>query len=281
MSVAPLEARGLGFRHPGAARPVFAGLQLALRPGRPLTILGPNGVGKSTLLRCLAGLAKPGEGAVLLGGTPVAALDDAARARRLAFMAQSEAEAFAFTAGEIVLTGRAAHLGLFQRPGAADRARAAAALRRLGIAHLAPRPMTALSGGEQQMVRLARALAQAAPVLLLDEPTAHLDLANQRQVLDVVRALAAEGLAVAMSSHDPSHALACGGEVLLLGRDGAVAGPVGEVIRPDLLRRAYGLPIEILRSGFGQAVAVPDFGAPAGPPRAPIGGDAACTPPSS
>lgn len=161
------------------------------------------GVVWNTLLRCLAGLASPTAGTVTFEDAPLTALNHAQRACRIAFMAQSEAEALSFTVLDIVLTRRAAHLGLFRRPGAADRARAARALHRLGTSHLAARSMRALSGGEQQMVRMAHALAQDSPVPLLDDPTAHLDLANQRQVLDVVRALASEGLAVGMSSHDP------------------------------------------------------------------------------
>jgi len=262
VTTASLATHGLAFAHPGARRPVFEELSVTLRPGHPLIILGPNGVGKSTLLRCLAGLALPTRGTVTFAGMPLRGLNDAQRARRIAFMAQSEAETFAFTVADIVLTGRAAHLGLFHRPGEADRGRAARALHRLGIGHFAARSMHELSGGEQQMVRMARALAQDSPVLLLDEPMAHLDLANQRQVLDVVRALASEGLAIGMSSHDPSHALACGGDVLLLGRTRAVAGPVEQVIAPALLKEAYGLPIDVLRTERGRDVAVPDFGGP-------------------
>lgn len=259
-----MSVTGLSFVYPGAARPAFRGLDVEILAGRALTILGANGVGKSTLLRCLAGLARPSAGEVRIGDTKLSSLHDTARARFVAFVAQSEADVFNFTVQDVVLTGRAGHIGWLGRPGARDHARAKRALDMIGIGALARRSMLELSGGERQLVRLARALVQKSPILLLDEPTAHLDVAHQRHVLEIIRDLVAEDCIVVTSSHDPNHALACGGRVLALFPDGSPVLCTVEALLSSsrILERIYGAPFDISQTESGRWVTAPRYDFP-------------------
>jgi iron complex transport system ATP-binding protein len=249
-----LEARGLcaGYHKTMALRDI----SFTVPQGGILTVLGRNGAGKSTLLKCLAGLLDPLAGRVLIQGDPARDLPPAMRAKRLALVSQSEQSAFALTVEELVLTGRAAHLGLLDRPGAKDRLLTAAALDMMGIGRLAKRSFAELSGGERQLARIARALAQQSPILLLDEPTAHLDPAHQMQVLKAIFTLVAERRTLVMTSHQPEHALICGGSTLLLLDDGQmISGPAHEVVTGANLTRLYGVPFTITETPSGPSVA--------------------------
>jgi iron complex transport system ATP-binding protein len=234
-----LQAQDLAIGYPGHA--VGQGFELALAPGRVLALLGPNGGGKTTLLKTLLGLLPPRGGQVLLDGQPLARHGPQARARRLAYVPQSHAGAFAFTVADLVLMGRTAHSGWLARPSAHDRAVAQAAIERMGIAALAQRPAAQVSGGERQLALIARALAQEAGFVVLDEPTASLDFGNQGKVLREIRQLATSGLGVIFSTHDPNHASRWADEALLI-RDGRMlaCGPVADVIQHRLLEQLYG-----------------------------------------
>jgi len=239
-----LEAHALGYGYPGRA--VGRGLHLALAPGEVLCVLGPNGGGKTTLFRTLLGLLPAQEGEVRLDGSTLAALPRAEIARRLGYVPQGHVAPFAFTVHDAVLMGRTAHIGLFAAPGAADRAAADEAIRTLAIEALAGRYVTELSGGERQLAMIARALAQGARVLVLDEPTASLDFGNQVRVLREIRRLAAEGYAVVFSSHDPSQAFLAAGRVLLLAHGGMLRqGTPDEVITAENLRAVYGVEVRV------------------------------------
>lgn len=243
-------------RYPGSTKPVIRDLSFTVATGEVLTILGPNGVGKSTLLRCLSGFLKPVTGQILIDGENIGTLTATERARRLALVSQSEQSSFALTVKEIVLTGRAAHLGMFGRPGREDHTLADYALEMMGIRHLAERSFAELSGGERQLARIARALVQQSPLLILDEPTSALDLANQMQVLQAITRLVERNCTVIATSHDPEHAFVCGGVALLLSPGTqSQYGRVNEVLTEDKLSALYEVPIRLIESGSSSVVA--------------------------
>jgi iron complex transport system ATP-binding protein len=225
-------------------RVVGRGLNVALAQGEVLALLGPNGGGKTTLLKTLLG---PLAGEAALEGRSLVSLSVRERARHLAYVPQLHTPTFAFTVEAVVLMGRTAHGSLFSRPSAHDREVARQSLVRFGIDHLAERPYTMISGGERQLVLLARALAQEPQFIVLDEPTASLDFGNQGKVMREIRALAASGHGVLFTTHDPNHALRAADRAYLL-RDGQriAEGKVGDVLTRDQLVDLYGAPVEAL-----------------------------------
>ena len=209
MQVDLLQADELAIGYPGAP-PLLQDASFGLQAGRALVVLGPNGSGKSTLLRCLLGLLRPLAGRVRVTGQDVHALAPLRRAALLAYVPQSGAGTFPFEVRELVLMGRSRHLRFLCDPDARDHAAVQAALERVGIGHLAGRRFDTLSGGERQLALLARALAQDAPCIVLDEPCASLDPGHQVAVLDALRDVLHKGCAVLMASHAPEHAWALG-----------------------------------------------------------------------
>lgn len=251
-----LSARGLAYGY--RERRIGADITLDLAPGEVLALLGPNGGGKTTLLKTLLGLLAPLEGRVWLGGEDLATVSARARARALGYVPQAHAGVFAFSVAEVALMGRTAHGGLFGAPSARDREVAAAMLSRLGVAHLAPRPYTLISGGERQLVLIARALAQEPRHVILDEPTASLDFGNQGMVMSQIRRLAGEGLGVLFTTHDPNQALRHADRVMML-RDGAAlgVGASAAMLTPERLAQLYGAPVETVRDDAGRLAFLP------------------------
>jgi iron complex transport system ATP-binding protein len=228
-------------------RVVGRGLDVTLAQGEVLALLGPNGGGKTTLLKTLLGILSPLAGTALIDGRSLGAYSIRERARRIAYVPQAHTPTFAFTVETVVLMGRTAHGNLFSRPSAGDRAVAARVLAQFGIVHLAQRAYTMISGGERQLVLLARALAQEPQFIVLDEPTANLDFGNQGKVMREIRALAASGHGVLFTTHDPNHALRTADRAFLL-RDGrcVAEGKVGDVLTREQLEALYGAPVERL-----------------------------------
>jgi iron complex transport system ATP-binding protein len=231
-------------------RVVGRGLDVALSTGEVLALLGPNGGGKTTLLKTLLGLLKPISGEVRLDDRPLAHLSVRERARFIAYVPQVHVSTFAFTVEAIVLMGRTAHGSLFSRPSDVDRAAAARALERFAISHLADRPYTMISGGERQLALLARALAQDPQFIVLDEPTASLDFGNQGRVMREIRALAASGHGILFTTHDPNHAARAADRVYLLREGTAMAeGATATLLHRTQLEMLYQAPVEQLIDG--------------------------------
>jgi iron complex transport system ATP-binding protein len=255
-----LSVRDLGFGY--GAKVVGRDVSLEVRRGEVLCLLGPNGSGKTTLFKTMLGLLPAQAGEVLLEGRPLVGLPRPEIARRVAYVPQAHAAHFPFRVLDMVVMGRTAHLGLFAAPGREDRAKAMAALDALGIANLAETEYTRISGGQRQLALVARALAQDAPTIVMDEPTASLDFGNQVVVLGEVRRLAERGLAVVLSTHDPDHAFSVGSRVALLDGGRLIAqGRPAEVLTAERLRAVYGVSVVVERLSQGQTVCAPDYGA--------------------
>lgn len=230
-------------------RRVLEGVSLTVSPGEIVALVGPNGSGKSTLLRAASGVLAPVAGSVQLDGAALHALAPADRARRVAVVPQAARLPDAFTVEDTVLLGRTAYVGWVGRETAADRDAAQRAMARAGIEGLSTRRLGEISGGEQQLVLLARALAQSAPVMLLDEPTAHLDLGHEMRILTLLEHLAREEkLAVLIALHDLNIAAQFAHRVALLAGGGLRAlGPPNEVLTVERIRAAYGVDVAIRR----------------------------------
>ena len=240
------------------ATKVAAGIDLAVAPGEILCLLGPNGAGKTTLFKTLLGLIPPLRGEVTVGGTPVAGLSRAALARALAYVPQAQVMEFAYTVLDLVLMGRTAHLGPFAAPSAADHDRARSALDELGILDLADREANRISGGQRQLCLIARALAQDAPMMVMDEPTASLDLGNRFLVLARVQALRERGFGVVFSTHDPDQARELATRVAVIA-DGRLAayGTPDETLSAATLSNVYGVQVTLERTNTGRIVVAP------------------------
>lgn len=263
-----LDARELAIGY--GATEIGSGLSLAVKTGDILCLLGPNGCGKTTLFRTLLGLLPALSGQVLLGGKPITAQRRSEIAKQIAYVPQAHAPPFPFEALEVVLMGRTARLGTFGQPGQRDRETALTAMRQLGIGDLAHRDYSRLSGGQRQLVLIARALAQEAPLIVMDEPTASLDFGNQAQVLaqitTLVRNASEAGHGVILSTHDPDQAFALDARVLLM-KDGRTRaeGSASEVLTGENLSDVYGIPVTVETTGSGRRVCLPLLGRQSAP----------------
>ncbi len=254
-----LEARALRYRHSPGAPEAVAGTSLQVAAGEVVGVIGPNAAGKSTLARVCCGLLSPQSGDVLLQGVALVRLSRRERARRVAFLPQQQPQDLAFTAREVALMGRAPHLGLWALEGPRDLERATAALAEADALDLAERPVTQLSGGERQRVFLARAFAQEAALLVLDEPTAGLDLAHQVLLVNALRKRARTGGGALLVLHDLALAgAACDRLLLLLAGRVIAEGTPAEVLRPDVLSPAYGTQVDVVPDpATGQPLVAP------------------------
>lgn len=253
-----LEADGISYAYHRRGALSLRRVSMAVETGDIAFVLGANGSGKSTLLSLLAGMKHPAAGAVRLDGQLLDALTPAERAKRVGVVPQFHDPVFSFSVEEAVAMGRAPYVGLFARPGREDKLAVERALDAVGLAALRRRPTTRLSGGERQLVWIARGLAQGAGCLLLDEPTAHLDPQHEHGLFAVVRRLASSGAAFVVASHHPGSALVYASRVTFL-KSGAMlcSGTPGETITSDVLREAYGMEFLVVTGSEGESAVVP------------------------
>lgn len=230
--------------------PVLRDVSFSLDAGQLVALLGANGAGKTTLFRCILGLNEGYAGSIAVDGSEVRSLTPRQVSHRIAYIPQVHYPAFQYSVLEMVLMGTTHRLSLAGAPGKEETADALAALRTLGIEHLSQRDYGRLSGGEQQMVLIARALVQQTKLLLMDEPTASLDYGNQLRVLSAVHRLTHDGYTVLLSTHNPQHALSYADRVLALANGSLAAdGPAGAVLSPALIHTLYGVDVEFSSDG--------------------------------
>lgn len=232
---------------------VLKGVSFDFSAGDILCLLGSNGTGKTTLLRCMLGLSKPRSGHVLINGQDTTKLKNAQRAHLMAYVPQSAKLAFPYRAHEVVMMGRVSHLRRGASPTAKDKQVVADSFDSLRISHLTDRRFQELSGGEQQMVLVARALAQEALLLVMDEPTANLDYHNQVKILAAIKQLASQDFGVLMTSHYPDHAFLACTKVALM-KDGVVKGfgKPDDVVTSESLTALYDTPVVVTRADAGK-----------------------------
>lgn len=241
-----LQAQNLSYAYV-TEQTVLHDVSLKLGAGEMLYILGPNGGGKTTLLHCLAGLIKPATGKVILADRDLVDYTAAELAQSIGLIPQMHSPAFAYSVQEMVMMGRAPHLGWLGSPTSIDDAIVEEALEQVGLYELRNRPYTDVSGGERQLVLIARGLAQKCRILLMDEPTAHLDLSNQHRVLEIINQLSRQGLSFIISSHAPNDALAYADNVLLLNGGWVTEyGPPKETLTEPMLSAVYGIKTEVI-----------------------------------
>jgi iron complex transport system ATP-binding protein len=234
------------------AHAIFRDVTFSIGPGDIFCILGPNGTGKSTLLKCVSNVLSGWHGDIRLDGHQLSAMGTSDVAKGIGYVPQNQVPAFPFQVKDIVVMGRAPHLNVFSSPGKRDREIASEALETVGILPLAERPCTMLSGGEWQLTLIARALAQEPRVMILDEPTSHLDLGNQVRILRVVKSLAESGMGIVMATHFPDHAFIAATTVAIMNRGGfAHMGLPEEVITDWNMKDAYGVDVKVMRVGEG------------------------------
>jgi len=248
-----VSVRDLAFGYPG--KRVGAGVSLELSAGEVMCLLGPNGGGKTTLFKTMLGLIPAQGGEVRYADAPLARMARAEVARIAGYVPQAHTGYFPFSVFDVVLMGRAAHLGPFASPGKRDREIAQRALATIGIERLADAIYTRISGGERQMTLIARALAQEPSILVMDEPTASLDFGNQVRVLERIRDLSCAGLAIVLSTHDPDQAFLVADRVAMLHEGKLVRlGAPGETITAESLKLVYGVDIAVVEIAAGSGM---------------------------
>lgn len=255
-----LTVRDAGFHYVPGGTSGFSDINLSLADGEIMCLLGPNGCGKTTFLKCLNNLMQLEEGSILVDDHDIRAMRRPEIARAIGYVPQVHQPAFPFTVLDAVLVGRAAHLGLLESPSEEDVRIAEEALDILDISYLKEKPYTEISGGERQLVVFARVVAQQPSLLLLDEPTSHLDFGNQVRLLCVVEKLAATGLPIIMTSHFPDHVFMVANKVALM-KDGAIldCGSPDFIVSETNLEHVYGIPVSIqyIDGPVGRKICIP------------------------
>lgn len=246
---------GVWFSYNGAQQAVIRDLDLDIPPGVVTAVLGPNGSGKTTLMRLILGSLKPRRGKVLLAQQPHDSYSRREMSQLVGLVPHEEHIPFELSVLEYVLLGRAPYMGLLQVPGKSDHHAAMEALQATGLVSLSDRPVPNLSGGERQLAVVARAIAQKPRILLLDEPTAHLDLSNQGRLLQILHTLSTEQVNLVLTTHDPNLAAKVANFVVLM-RQGQVldAGSAGSVLTAEALSAVYGVAVRVFEIGSERVI---------------------------
>ncbi|GLI52456.1 ABC transporter ATP-binding protein [Thermodesulfovibrio yellowstonii] len=253
-----LSIKDIYFRHKDKAEDILKGISFNAEKGSITTILGPNGSGKTTLFKCIAGPWKYYRGEIYFDELSIDKLSFRKRAKIFSVVPQEHEPPFPYSVFDVVLMGRASYVGIFSSPGKRDYEFAENALKTVGIANLKDKPYTKISGGERQLTLIARALAQDTPVMLLDEPTSHLDFRNQINVLKKIKEIARErALVIVMTLHDPNLAGLFSDKIVVLNSGTKIAeGEPEEIITEELIRKVY--DIEVRKSNIeGQSIICP------------------------
>lgn len=239
---------------------ILKGVSLELKEGAIISLLGPNGTGKSTLIKLILGLLSPKAGHVSVYGKELTKYGVRERAKTIAYVPQSSSVAFAFSALDVVMMGRVSRQSWFANPSRLDKEISMHSMERLGVAHLANRAYPTMSGGEKQLTLIARALAQEAKILVMDEPISGLDYGNQLRLLETIISLSKDGYSFLKSTHFPEHAMMIGGTTLAI-KGGAVIGEGAsrDIVTNELIKILYDTTVEIKSTDCGYPVCVPKF----------------------
>ena len=250
------EVKNISFDYDGEV--IFSDISFSIERGDVLCILGPNGTGKTTLIKCLNGLNEINSGEILINGEDIRALSFRQISKHVGYIPQSHVPSFPFKVFDVVLMGRAPYLNLTDSPKEEDRKIALDALKTLGIEDLKDKEYTNLSGGERQLVFLARVLCQKPDILILDEPTSHLDFGNQIKLLEIIDNLARSGLSIIMSSHFPDHAFLSSTKVAIMKNKKFIDfGTPDDVVTEENLKKAYSIDVKLMELDDKRKVCVP------------------------
>ncbi|MEM2321267.1 MAG: ABC transporter ATP-binding protein [Candidatus Bathyarchaeia archaeon] len=240
--------RNLRYRYPTSKEDVLKGVTLKIPEGKVTALLGPNGSGKSTLFKVLLKVLGPYKGDIYVNGEDLKHIDVDVLSRAVAWVPQEEDSLFPYTVLDYVLLGRTPHLGFFNMPSKRDEEIVHNVLAQLGLSSITHRKVPTLSGGEKKLVSIARALAQESETLILDEPTAHLDIGNKVRVLNIIRRMGDSGKTVIFSTHDPNEAFLVADNVAIMNGGEIVSrGPPSSAITGELLEKVYGVPVTVYR----------------------------------
>ncbi|WP_409198141.1 ABC transporter ATP-binding protein [Methanobrevibacter acididurans] len=242
-----MEVKNISFSYEKDSPEIFENITFNIEKGDVLCILGPNGIGKTTLIKCLNGLHEINNGKILLNKKNIKTLSFKEISKMIGYIPQGHIPSFPFSVFDVVLMGRTPYINLSAAPKEKDLTITENALKNIGIYHLKDKPYTNLSGGERQLVFLARVLAQEPDLLILDEPTSHLDFGNQIKLLEILENLSKLGLAIVMSSHFPDHAfISCNKVAIMKNKKFIDFGTPEDVITEENLKKAYGINVKLI-----------------------------------